>query len=112
MAFTLGQIGSFALAIIGLTLTILNIIDKTTIMKERAGKPMELLDGRVRELEQWKEKVDSRLEDGNKRFQNITASNIVTQKALLALMDNAMDESNVEELKKARADLYNYLAEH
>ena len=36
--FTLGQIGTFIIAAVGLTLTILNVIDKVTVMSERTGK--------------------------------------------------------------------------
>ena len=36
--FTLNQIGAFIIAAVGLTLTILNVIDKVTVMSERTGK--------------------------------------------------------------------------
>lgn len=107
--FTIGQIGSFVIAAIGLTLTIMNIIDKSTILKERAARPLEDLTDRVRELETWKMNVDQRLADGVEHFKSIDESNKVIQKALLALMDNAMDE-NIDELKNARKVLYDYLA--
>lgn len=111
MTFTLPQISAFVVAAIGVTLTVLNIIDKSTLMKERAAKPMKAVEDRLHDLEKWRVGVDLRLEEGNNRFKNITESNAVTQRALLALMDNAMDESQIEELRAARKELYSYLSQ-
>ena len=110
--YSLGQIGAFIIAAVGLTLTILNVIDKVTVMSERAGKPMVDVIDKVKALEEWREKVNSRLEDGNRHFDDIDASNRAIQKALLALMDSSIDGNNIDELKKARKDLYNFMADH
>jgi endonuclease V-like protein UPF0215 family len=110
--FTLGQIGAFIIAAVGLTLTVLNVLDKIAIMKERADKPMIEVVEKVKALEEWKSKVDSRLEEGDSHFNDIDASNRAIQKALLALMDSSIDGNNIDELKKARKDLYNFMADH
>lgn len=110
--FTLGQIGAFVIAAVGLTLTVLNIIDKLTIMSERAGKPMIEITEKVKALEEWRDKVNTRLENGNRHFDDIDASNRAIQKALLALMDSSIDGNNIDELKKARKDLYNFMTDH
>lgn len=110
--FTLGQIGAFIIAAVGLTLTILNVIDKLTIMKERADKPMTEVTDKIKALEEWRDKVNTRLENGNRHFDDIDASNRAIQKALLALMDSSIDGNNIDELKKARKDLYTFMTDH
>lgn len=110
--FTLGQIGAFIIAAVGLTLTILNVIDKLTIMKERADKPMTEVTEKIKALEEWRDKVNTRLENGNRHFDDIDASNRAIQKALLALMDSSIDGNNIDELKKARKDLYTFMTDH
>lgn len=110
--YTLGQIGAFIIAAVGLTLTILNVIDKITVMSERAGKPMVEVMDKIKDLEEWRKKVNERLEEGDKHFDDMDASNRAIQKALLALMDSAIDGNNTDELKKARKDLYNFMTDN
>lgn len=71
-------------------------------------KPTENLKSRVDELETWKTEVDRRLDNGNDRFNAYDEGNAVIQQALLAIMDAIISGDNVEELKKARTELYEY----
>lgn len=99
-------------AAFGLILTILNIVDKAVVMKERSHRPWEEVTGRLSSLEEWKKDVDRRLDDGDKRFDAIDKGNQVTQKVLLALLDYYLNNGDTEELKKARNELYDYMARH
>lgn len=72
-------------------------------------KPTENLKSRVDELETWKTEVDRRLSSGNDHFNAIDEGNAVTQQALLAIMDSIVSGDNVEEMKKARSELYEYI---
>jgi hypothetical protein len=45
------------------------------------------------------------------RIDNINKGNAVMQKALLALLSNAIDGNNVNEMKDARTELQEYLIE-
>jgi hypothetical protein len=101
---------SYIIAAIGLVLTILNIIDKFIVMKQRADKPQEELEKRVEALERWRELAIMRLDEGSKHFSRIDESTKITQRALLALMDNELtQDGNKDELQVVRNELYNYL---
>lgn len=105
-------IWAIVIAAFGLILTILNIVDKAVVMKERSHRPWEEVTGRLSSLEEWKKDVDRRLDDGDKRFDAIDKGNQVTQKVLLALLDYYLNNGDTEELKKARNELYDYMARH
>lgn len=106
----MGETLSYIIAAIGLVLTILNIVDKFIIMKQRADKPQEELEKRVETLERWRELAIMRLDEGSKHFSRIDESTKITQRALLALMDNELtQDGNKDELQVVRNELYNYL---
>lgn len=106
----MGETLSYIIAAIGLVLTILNIVDKFIIMKQRADKPQEELEKRVENLERWRELAIMRLDEGSKHFSRIDESTKITQRALLALMDNELtQDGNKDELQVVRNELYNYL---
>lgn len=106
----MGETLSYIIAAIGLVLTILNIVDKFIIMKQRADKPQEELEKRVAALERWRELAIMRLDEGSKHFARIDESTKLTQRALLALMDNEIvQDGNKDELQVVRNELYNYL---
>jgi len=93
----------------GLLLTILNIIDRSSILKEKAAAPhkdlvekVSVLDNRVTEIENKMKNYDYRvgqLEEGVK----------VLLKSMGALLSHSIDGNNLDEMKDARDDLNNYL---
>lgn len=66
---------------------------------------------RLAALETWKEHVDARLSHGDDNFVQNREANRVMLEALLALLSHAIDGNDVEELKKAKKTLNNYLLE-
>lgn len=105
-----GQIWAIILAVIGLILTVLNIIDKVIVLREKARQPQENILQRIEILESWQGRIESRLKLGTDHFEMIDQGNKVTHKALLALLDASINGNNTEELKRAREDLHNYLS--
>jgi len=103
---------AIVVAAIGLLLTILNIIDKLVVMKERSHRPWEDMTKRITDLENWKKDVDRRLDAGDERFDAIDKGNQAIQKALLAQFDYYLNNDDLNELKKARAELYDYMTRH
>ena len=93
----------------GLLLTILNIIDRSTILKEKTEKPrkemeerVDSLDGRITDIENKLKNYDYRviqLEDGVK----------VLLRSMSALLSHSIDGNNLDEMKDARDDLNEYL---
>lgn len=109
--YTAGQIWGFLIVLIGLILTILNIIEKAILLKARSKEPQAKLESRLVALETWRAEVNQRLDKDEEHFDKIDEGNKVTQQALLALMDAALsDDGSKGELKSARKDLYEYLS--
>ena len=72
--------------------------------------PEKSQNDRITALEQWAEKTDRRLDDGNDHFSSIDKGTKVTQESILAIMDALISGDNTDELKRKRADLYDYLS--
>lgn len=79
----------------------------TDAMKER----LQTLEDRLDSMDEWKDDVERRLNDDDSHFKALDESNKVTQRALLAIMDNALgNEDGEAELKDARKMLYEHLS--
>lgn len=65
---------------------------------------------RITSLEMRVNKIQERLETGNKHFDALDDGNTVTQQCILAMMDAQISGDNIDELKKRRTDLYEYLS--
>lgn len=112
MTFTLQELIAFMVAAAGFAVTLLTLHDKVSAMRIKAKQPQADIENRISELEKWKDNVDSRLDRGNDHFDKLDEGNKVTQRALLALMDAALNPGNSnEELVKARKELYEYLSD-
>ena len=120
MTFTAGELSAAILAIVGLVLTILNIVDKTATLKARATEPEKEQNKRLDDIEDSIRRIKERLDDGNKRFEadaakiraleeNMRTSNKVIIESLQALTVHALDNSHVDELKEAKKTLDSYL---
>ena len=78
--------------------------------KSRSDLAEEVLD-----IQKWRKTVDERLEKGNKRFDEQSEANRVTQSALLALVDKEIRDCDLKEqsvpaeLAKAKSELVHYL---
>ena len=80
----------------------LNRIRKNII--ERIRKPNKTQDARIAELE------SKSVKDFN-RLNKLEEGNIVTQRALLALLAHGIDGNDIEAMRKAKAELTDYLIE-
>lgn len=111
LTFTPSQIWGFIIVLIGLILTVLNIIDRYSTLKQRSQQPTEDLRKRLDELEHWQKVVNMRLEEGSRHFGRLDEGFKVVQQSLLALMDDALAENGKhDELQRARDNLYSYLS--
>lgn len=95
----------------GLLLTILNIIDRSSILKEKANSPHKELVKTVAELQDDVDDIKNKLKNDNWRIVRLENSDCVLLKAIGALLSHGIDGDNVEEMKDARKELNNYLYE-
>lgn len=74
-----------------------------------ARKPNDTQNDRLKALEDWKKEVDRRLDHGQTHFEDIDKGNRVTQEAILALIDHAIDNNHTDKLIEAKDNLQKYL---
>lgn len=85
--FTAYEIWAFVISTIGLTLTILNIIDKWVTLRNKRKEPEVERDRRISELEKEVERIKVRLSDDGKAIEDLQSSNGLLVKGMLALLD-------------------------
>lgn len=74
-----------------------------------AGGPNQSQNERIAALETWQKTVDARLNMGDTNFDQNREANRVMQEALLALLSHAIDDNDIDELKRAKKSLNDYL---
>ena len=116
MVFTTGQIVAFVIGILGAILTVLNIIDKYTGLRDKNETPFKTLSSKVDEHEIRINKVESSLYHGNDRFREQENTNEVLLKSLLALIEFEIQYCITEnkpiskDLERAKDDLHAFLS--
>ena len=74
-------------------------------------KPGETQDHRIAELERKAVNDYNRLNDLDTGMQRLEEGNKITQRALLALLAHGIDGNDIEAMRKAKAELTDYLIE-
>lgn len=108
---------SYTLVICGGIITILTLWNMVEQRIKSNKMPTSNLEERVALLERKLEfevkgiftEYDARFGRDKQKIEAIEEGNRVTQQALLALLEHSIDGNNTEALKKAKADLSNYL---
>ena len=93
----------------GLLLTILNIIDRATLLREKAKSPQKEMEHRLTQLEDKVEKLSTYSTNDNARIENLEEGGRVLLKSLGALLSHGIDGNNTQEMKLAREELNEYL---
>lgn len=96
-------------AIIGLLLTVLNIIDKMSTINARAKEPEQEQNDRIKALEEDVKEIKAKLNKDNERLVKHETSEQVMMQAIKALLNHSINGNNTEEMEKAAAELDNYL---
>jgi hypothetical protein len=122
MTFALSDLFAYVIAIVGLILTVLNIIDKRNSLKKQASEPFEKLRSRVDAHDVEISDIKMALKQGNDRFREQEKhdkmqeeTNEVMQLCMLALIDFELsycshtDYSHTEDLEKAKDVLRTHL---
>lgn len=100
-------------AIVGVVLTVLNIVDKFISLKKSALEPQIKLEARVKELEEKMKKHDEYFEKDQKRLDDFEKgyrmSNMIIIKSLQALTEHALDGNNNDQLHECAKEMNEYL---
>lgn len=93
----------------GLVLTALNILDRVSILKEKAKTPYKEREQRITHLEDEVEQMKRFLDNDNQRIKNLEDGGRVLIKSMGALLSHGIDGNNIQEMKVAREELNDYL---
>ena len=112
------QVGNDVVWIAGVIMAIwgvLGIIQKITEMLRKPEKDQNqrimILEEQIKELKAEHGKFLEFFANDKAKIESINEGNSVMQKALLALLSNAIDGNNINEMKEARNHLQEYLIE-
>ena len=103
--------------IVAFLLSCFNLWDKVDARVKAGKAPMKSLEDRIANLEHMTntdflkkfEAYDAHFDKDLKRIEKIEEGNRVTQRAILALLDHAIDGNDIESLKKSSIELKDYL---
>lgn len=99
---TPGEIITTLLAVASAIVLLGNAWDKITKAWRSAKAPNEEQNARLDKLEAWRKVVDRKLDNDHD-------SNMVTHRALLALLDHGIDGNNIEQMQHAKEELQEHL---
>ena len=93
-----------------------NAIEKVVVGLKAAKAPHAEQNKRLDALEEWRLEVDRKLNRDNDRFSEINdrfseliESNNVTQRSIVALLDNALSGNNIKQMEDAKKEVLNHL---
>ena len=118
MIFTFGQIAGFIVGLLGLILTILNIIDKRNTMKRAAEQPFNELKRRVDGHDVEISDIKQALKLGNDRFREQEETSATFKSVMLSFVNFEIayclhtNYPHTEELIQAKDELESYLTGH
>lgn len=99
------------MSILQLVILVASVLALMKTAGQAMSKPNQTQNDRLDALEEWKVHVETRLNDGNSHFDQIDKGTRITQEALLALMQHAINGNDVDKLKNAKDKLESYLIE-
>ena len=105
IAFTPSQVLALCSAIVVLSGAVHVVIN----LFAKVSAPNKLQNARLNDIETRLEKHDDLFKKDLERLEKVDEANRVTQRAILALLSHGIDGNDVEELKKAKLELQEYL---
>lgn len=111
MQFSPAEIMSFTVALCGLALTVLNIIDKGIIWHKNAEEPQVQMREKIDRLEERVEQLEIERSKDQVKFDGAAFGGEVMMKAVLALLSHSIDGNNTDGLKKAKDEVNDYLVQ-
>lgn len=108
---------NMVVVVVAFLVSLFNLWDKVDARIKEAKAPTKLLETRLGNLEtivntdiaQRLKQYDVHFDNDLRRIERIEEGNKITQQALLALLNHAIDGNDIAEVKKASKDLTDYL---
>lgn len=108
-AFTPEQMLGVILAAAGAITTVGTAIEKLVKALRAVKAPNDRQEERIFALEEWREEVDSKLQNDKAQLDSIESGLRASYQAQLALLDHGIDGNNIEQMQHAKADLQKHL---
>jgi hypothetical protein len=119
IVFTPQELINIILAVCAGIITVSGALTSVIKVVQKVHEPEEEQDARIKSLEAEVSSIQERLKLGNRRFEvdaehleKIDQSNVITQRALLALLSHSINGNDIDSLKRAKTDLEEYLTEN
>lgn len=109
MEWTPTELGALILGAASAFLLITQTIEKIVQIRKAQKAPDNKQNERLDALEKWREEVDGKLDNDNVRLEHIDDGEGVIQRALLALLDHALDGNNIEQMQNSKKELTAHL---
>lgn len=97
------------ISLLQLIICVGSVVTLFVTIQKTVTRPNQTQNDRLSALEEWRKSVETRLANGEEHFSSIDEGNRVTQSSLLALMSHAINGNDIENLKRARDELQDYL---
>lgn len=94
---------------IGVILTVLNIIERVILFKDKAKQPHLQHEQRIVAVESEVKHIKDKLNDDSQRITELEMGTRVLMKSIGALLTHGIDGNNTDEMKLAREELNDYL---
>ena len=95
--------------VIGVILTILNIIERVILFKDKAKQPHLQHEQRIVALESEVKHIEDKLNDDSERIAELEMGTRVLMKSIGALLSHGIDGNNTDEMRVAREELNDFL---
>lgn len=99
-------------AVLAAIVLISNAAEKIVQAVKAAKAPNDAQNERLSSLEKRMDAAEGKLNRDHDRFESIDASNRVTQRAILALLDHGIDGNNIKQMQDAKEALQDHLINH
>ncbi len=106
---TFTELWAWLAAIFGGFLLLTQVVDKIVSIVKKAKAPNDTQNERIGKLEGRMDHVEKCLDSDNKRLDILDSGDRVTQRALLALLDHALDGNNVKQMEEAKQEIIDNL---
>lgn len=97
--------------IVGLILTVLNIINIALMFKDRANKPYKDHEDRIDKLENEVDNIKRDINNSHKRIVDLEKGTTVLIRSMGALLSHGIEGNNTNEMVARREELNSYLSE-
>jgi hypothetical protein len=109
ITFTPAELSTMVLGICGALITLSGALAVIVNLVKKAKEPELVQNDRIDKIENDIRKIQHCLSIDKARLDNIEYGNVVSQEALLALLNHALNKDDVDSVKNAKQKLEKYL---